>query len=489
MQSFDMEKTDNILTRLEEAAGKYPEKTVYIDGEKQVNFGEVVLKARAVGSYLLRNNTGDGPVAVMLKRSVDTIIVFLGVVYSGHAYAPVGTDIPDERREKILKKLCPSFVIDERNVKEALGDKIDHRLLDRVRQRMTVTDPLYIIFTSGSSGDPKGVITSQLSLMNYIRSYSRVMGIGPEDIMASQSPLDYIAAIRDIYVPLFTGASDVLIPKEYFMQPEILFAALNEHKVSCISWSTSALTVLSKLKAFKEAKPEYIDKVCFSGSVMSPVVLREWQDALPGVLFVNQYGPTETTASCTYQVIDHPVESDEVIPVGIPFDNYRVFLLSEDDKAVEDGEEGEIVVGGVGVTLGYINDPDRTAAAFVQNPLQSAYFDRIYRTGDIGVIKDGILMYHGRRDRQIKYMGHRVELDEIESAASAAGINGAALYDEKKEMLWFFYEGEKNTREVALALRDKLPGFMVPRKIKNLESLPLLPNGKTDFNVLRNMIH
>lgn len=491
MQSFEYGKVDNILTRLEDTAGKYPEKTAFMDSEKKVSFEEVLLKARAVGTYLLKKNIADRPVAVMLGRSVDTIIVFLGVVCSGHAYAPVGTDIPDERRYKILKKCNPAFIIDERNVKDALDEKIDHRLLDKVRERMTVTDPLYVIFTSGSSGDPKGVITSQLSLMNYISSYTRMMGIDSHDLLASQSPLDYIAAIRDIYVPIFTGAGDVLIPKEYFMQPEVLFNYLNEKKVTCISWSTSAMSVLSKLKAFKDAKPEYVDKVCFSGSVMSPLVLREWQTELPDALFVNQYGPTETTASCTYQKIDHLVEEDEVIPIGVPYDNYRVFLLSEDNRNVETGEEGEIAVGGVGVTYGYINDPERTEAAFIRNPLQSAFYDRIYKTGDIGVFReDGVLMYHGRRDRQIKYMGHRVELDEIESAAGAAGIrSAAALYDEKKENLWLFYEGEMSVRDVSLKLREKLPGFMVPRKIKNMEALPLLPNGKTDFNVLKNMIN
>ncbi len=482
---------NSILDWLESTAGKYPEKQAYIDREKHVTFGEVLLKARAVGTYLIKQNIGDGPVAVSLKRSVDTIIVFIGVVYSGHAYAPIDPDIPADRRDKILKRLRPSYTINESMVSEVLTEKIDRRLLDGVRKRMTVSDPLYVIFTSGSSGDPKGVITSHLSLMNYIESYSRVMGIDDSDVLAAQSPLDYIAAIRDIYVPLLKGASDVLIPKEFFMQPDVLFQYLNEKRVSCIGWSTSAITVLTKLKAFKDEKPECLKKICFSGSVMNGAVLRKWQEELPDALFVNQYGPTETTASCSYYRVDHRVEEDEMIPIGVPYDNYRIFLISDDGGSVKQGEKGEIAVGGIGVTLGYINDPERTAAAFIQNPLQDAYDDRIYRTGDIGEFReDGMLMFHGRRDRQIKYMGHRVELDEIESAAAASGIEvSGAVYDEEKENIWLFYEGGLSVRDVSLKLRERLPGFMIPRKIKNIEKLPVLPNGKTDFNALKFMIN
>ncbi|MBQ9549935.1 MAG: amino acid adenylation domain-containing protein [Lachnospiraceae bacterium] len=481
----------NVLDLLEDAAGKYTLKTAYSDQEKSISFEEVLLRARAVGTYLLKNNTGEGPVAVMLNRSVDTIVAFLGVVYSGHAYAPVGLDIPDERREKILKRLKPSFIINEELLPAIFEERIDRTLLDDKRRDILMTDPLYVIFTSGSGGDPKGVITSHLSLLNYIEGYAGVMGIDSDDVMAAQSPLDYIAAIRDIYVPLLTGAEDVLVPKEYFMQPDVLFDLLNEKRVSCIGWSTSAISILTKLKAFKDKKPEFLRKICFSGSVMNGAVLRKWQEELPDALFVNQYGPTETTASCTYYKLDHPVEEDEIIPIGLPYPDYRVFLLSEDDGPVKRGEEGEIAVAGAGVTLGYINDPERTAAAFTFNPLQSAFQERIYRTGDIGVFReDGLLIFHGRKDRQIKHMGHRVELDEIESAAAASGIErSAALYDGEKENLWLFYEGDTDVKTLSLSLREKLPGFMVPRKIRCVENLPLLPNGKTDFNALKSMIH
>lgn len=481
---------NSVILWLKRAAEKYPEREAYKDEGSSLTFSETLKIAGSVGTWLLKKDIPEGPVAIMLEKKPETVAVFLGTAYSGHAYAPVGTDIPEDRKEKILKRLNPSFIIDEKNVEEALKCSADQELLTKALKKTAATDPLYIIFTSGSGGDPKGVLTSHLSLMNYITSFSKVMGVTEDDVLTSQSPLDYIAAIRDIYIPLLTGASDLLVPKEFFMQPERLFSYLNENRASCMFWSVSAFTILSKLKALKSGKPEYVNKVCFSGSVMSPLCLREWQDSLEDAVFVNQYGPTETTASCTYQVVDHKVNENEVIPAGKPFDNYRVFLLSPDGKRVKTGEEGEITVGGAGVTLGYINDPERTGNAYVQNPLITSYRDIVYKTGDLGVMdEDNVLYFHGRKDRQIKYLGHRVELDEIEAAAVSSGISSsAAFYDEKKEQLWLFYEDDFDKKEVALKLRERLPGFMVPRKIERVDPFPRLPNGKTDLTELKNMI-
>ena len=362
--------------------------------------------------------------------------------------------------------------------------------LAAVRRQMSMTDPLYIIYTSGSTGNPKGVMTSHLSLMTYINAYCDVMHIEGDDVLGNQSPLDYIAAIRDIYLPLKTGCSTVIIPKEYFMEPNALFDYMNEKKVSSVGWSVSAFTILTSLGAFEETELKHLRKICFSGSVMPCRVLRKWQENLPEAHFVNQYGPTEATASCTYYIVDHTVEEDEVLPIGQAYDNYRVFLIDEHGNEPAVGEQGEICVCGPILALGYYNDWKRTDAAFTLNPLNKAYPDRMYRTGDYGRLdEDGILHFCGRMDRQIKHMGHRVELDEVEHVANV--VEGVAescvIYNKAKEVLILFYTGDCDRRSLALALRDELPGFMVPRKIKKLELLPKLPNGKYDMKKLEEM--
>ena len=504
----------NVLEWLEATVKRYDDKIAYMDQNTGISFSELWQKAKAVGSFLAENVPKKTPIAVFGDRCCQTPAAFLGVVYSGRPYAPLDVTQPALRLRNILTMMKPSAVLTDRamaplaqeilqGLPEEVGKDlpvyimeeicetvIDEGLLEGIRRRMVSIDPLYIIYTSGSTGLPKGVITSHDSLIRYIDAYAKVMGIDETDRLGNQSPLDYIAAIRDIYLPLKTGCSSVIIPKEYFMEPYKLFAYMNEREVSSVGWSVSAFTIAVTLGAFEEIAPTSLKKICFSGSVMPAKTLRTWQEHLPGSLFVNQYGPTEATASCTYYVVDHMVEADEVLPIGTAYDNYDVYILKADQTLAAPGEEGEICVAGPCLALGYYNDPERTVASFIQNPVNSSYQQRIYRSGDIGLQReDGIFEFHGRMDRQIKHMGHRVELDEIEYAANQ--IDGldecCCIYQKEKEKLHLFYSGQVDKKTVILELRQVLPGFMVPRGVKQLEALPKLANGKIDMNTLKGM--
>ena len=371
---------------------------------------------------------------------------------------------------------------------ELAESEADEAILSKIADGACEDDPLYVIFTSGSSGKPKGVITSHRSLMCYIDAYRSVMNIDRNEVLGNQSPLDYIAAIRDIYLPVYTGASTYIIPTVYFTSPVKLFEALDREKITCIGWSVSALTLPTSMGAFNHITPRYLKKICFSGSVMPCKYLKIWQEKLPDALFVNQYGPTEATASCTYYIIKEKVKDDDILPIGIPYRNYKVFLLNDDNTATAKGQKGEICVSGPILSLGYYNDPERTAASFIQNPLNGVYRELIYKTGDLGRVReDGCLEFHGRKDRQFKHLGHRVEPEEIETAAGKAeGVSAcAALYDGKKELIYLFYAGEASPKDISVYLRKILPGFMVPRKFVKSDRLPSLPNGKTDIESLK----
>lgn len=352
-------------------------------------------------------------------------------------------------------------------------------------------DPLYVIFTSGSTGKPKGVITSSQALICYIEAYTDIMGIDESDVLGNQSPLDYIAAVRDIYIPVFTGASTFIIPKENFVVPAALFKSLNEHGVTAVGWSVSVFTMMVKLGAFDKDRPVYLKKICFSGSAMPCSTLRVWQENLPDAKFVNQYGPTECTASCTYYEVGERVSDEDTLPIGKSYDNYRVFLIGEDNAPVQPGEIGEICVAGPALALGYYNNRELTEKSFIQNPLNQAYNELIYRTGDYGLMRrDGNFEFKGRKDRQIKHLGHRVELAEVDHAAlGLKSINEAcAIYLAEKEMIYLYYTGTATAKEVAVYLREKLPGYMVPRKMVLLTDMPRLANGKIDMQVLKNMM-
>lgn len=488
----------NVLEWLEHSAQEHCDKNIYNDIETSVTFGEVENLAKRIGTGLEKRLQTKAPVAVFMDRQAKTPIGFLGVVYSGRAYAPIDAKLPQQRIEKIIDRLQPEVILTEESFREAVkayaGDRevliyedliqeeVDDALLAEIREQMNVTDPLYLIFTSGSSGNPKGVMTSHEALMTYINAYAGVMGIEESDRIGNQSPLDYIAAIRDIYLPMKTGCQTFIIPKEYFMEPEKLFGFMNEKEISSVGWSVSAFTIASSLGAFEETKLTTLRKVCFSGSVMPCKCLRSWQENLPETKFVNQYGPTEATASCTYYEVDHLVEEDEVLPIGKAYEGYHVFLLKEDNTEAGVNEEGEICVTGPALAICYYHDPERTELAFTTNPLDNE--TRMYRTGDIGLMReDGVLEFHGRRDRQIKHMGHRVELDEVECAASQVdGVHeSCCIYVKAKEKLILFYTGEVEKKEVILELRKILPGFMVPRTVKKVEAIKKLPNGKIDY--------
>ena len=493
----------NVLEWLEASESLYPDKAVYIEAFKSFTFHDVLNASRNIGT-VLADVKGSAPIAVISGRKVETITAYLGIVYSGHAYAPIDGKLPRHRIDIIIETLKPSAILadsDNMDLAKELSrgipvfelEKItngdaDEDKLCNIRRNMVMTDPLYVIFTSGSTGKPKGVITSHQSLICYIESYVAVMGIDEKDRLGNQSPLDYIAAIRDIYVPLYKGCSAVIIPKEYFMEPNSLFNYMNEHKVTSVGWSVSAFTVSLSLGAFEEVKLNTLKKICFSGSVMPAPCLSVWQKNLPDAKFVNQYGPTEATASCTYYEVDHIVSQDEQLLIGRAYNNYRVFLLNEDLTETPKGEIGEICVSGPILALGYYNDPDRTKKSFIINPNYKGYPERMYRTGDYGRVReDGMLEFHGRMDRQIKHMGHRVELDEIEfSANQIEGVDECiSLYNKEKEALYLFYSGEIEKRQVILELRKVLPDFMIPRKVKQLSALPKLASGKIDMTTLK----
>ena len=205
--------------------------------------------------------------------------------------------------------------------------------------------------------------------------------------------------------------------RKFFLSPVKLLDFLCEREVTTIIWAVSALCVITTLKGFRYKVPAKLNKIMFSGELMPMNHLREWQRNIPEAMYVNLYGPSEITCNCTYYKVDRTYEEGEMLPIGIPFPNEKVFLLGEQDELItEPGKKGEICVSGTALALGYYNNKEQTDAVFVQNPLQRHYREMIYRTGDLGMYhENGDLFFLSRKDFQIKHMGHRIELGEIET--------------------------------------------------------------------------
>lgn len=494
----------NLLEYLEYTCrSQLRDKTAFWSGQDSVTFEQLRLSAQRIGSYLSHILTPRSPVIIFVDKNIETILSYLGVLYAGCYYVPVGLDLPKYRIEQILDTVQAQILITTTpqalegiqfsgqlvTVQSLLETPIDRESLSQIRRAALDIDPAYVIFTSGSTGAPKGVLESHRAVIDYIDAFAQTFSIGEDEIIGNQAPLDYIAAIRDIYLPLKTGASTVLLPKRWFSLPMKLCQAIETFGITTLCWVSSALCLFADFHAFTYGGLGSIRKVFFTGSVLPNKYLRQWQQELPAAMFVNHYGPTEITASCTYYILDRPIELDDALPIGIPFRNTQILLLDEQGAPVPSGEIGEIYVAGSCLALGYYNQPERTRESFVPHPLNPIYPQTIYRTGDLGSWgPDGNLYFHGRKDFQIKHMGHRVELGEIEGLVRQIPTitDCCCLYHHEKEQIWLFYAGEGvSAKQITVFLRERLPGFMVPRKYQYLEQFPRQINGKIDLQQLK----
>ena len=443
-------------------------------------------------------------VCVYTKKSAKTLLAYFGAVSAGCFYIPIDSSLPEMRIKTIMERSCPALIIKDDSplpegidtdillLESALSADIDMPAVSKREDGIKSEDPLYVIFTSGSTGVPKGVVASHGGVIEYIDAVTKTFGFDDTDVIGNQSPLDYDGSIRDIYGAASVGASVEIIPKQLFSVPIKLFEYLNEKKITSISWAVSAVSLPVTFGAFDACLPKYIRRVLFAGSVMPPSKLKVWQKNLPGALYVNHYGPTETTGTCTYHIVDKEVSDDTVLPIGKPFENTEVVLIKEDGSEAGIGEVGEICVISGGLALGYYKDSEKTNEVFCEWTFPSGKKERMYKTGDLAKKdENGVLWFHGRRDHQIKHMGHRIELGEIECAAREIGEvkDCACLYHKEKEHIYLFYVGgDINKRMITLELRKRLPDFMLPRRFIRMDSLPLRPNGKTDIQVLKEML-
>ena len=493
----------NILTYLEATAERLPDKLAFSTGKEGMSFSELLGASRSIGSRLISCGAEHEPIIVFMDKHPRALAAFFGAIYAGCFYVCLDEKMPEARMRAILDSVAPRFLIcDVKNAKkaEALGventfvyDGIcdfekDIDGLARVRAEQCDTDAIYVVFTSGSTGVPKGVVACHRSVIDYTESLTEAIGFTEETVFGNQTPLYFDAPLKEIMPTLKLGATTYFIPKVNFSFPVRLIEYLNEYRINTVCWVVSALTQISSLGALENNAPRYLTTVCFGSEVFPKKQYDLWRAALPEARFFNLYGPTEATGMSCYWFADRALGEDESIPVGRPFDNTRILLLTDEGKRAEQGETGEICITGTCLTMGYYNAPARTAEVFTQNPLNRAYPELIYRTGDIGRYNDyGELCFVCRKDNQIKHMGHRIELGEIETAAlKLSGVARAlCVYDADSKRIVLFYTGEPVESGVNSALCEALPRYMLPAVIERLDAMPLTDNGKIDRRALK----
>lgn len=492
------------LEYLKQTLVTHPNDIAVIDPHIQLSFQQL---ARAIQKLSQRLKVSRQPIAVLLPKSSLCLASLLACTYSNNFYVPLDTETPAPRLKAILDNLEPAAIFTQQpwaDKLHSLGFPENRTLLIEENWHQSLpqlepfdlpanridTDPAYIIYTSGSTGTPKGVVISHRSIIDYIEWARATFPLQKPQRIASQAPFYFDNSVLDIYLCLSTASTLYIPPAELFAFPIRILEYLQKHQITFLFWVPFILTQIANSGALEHSLPQSLEQVLFAGEVMPTRTLRLWQQTLPNVLFANLYGPTEITVDCTFYIANQILEDSMSLPIGFPCRNTDILVLNEENLPVSGQEVGELCVRGSSLALGYWNSPEKTAAAFVQNPLNPHYPERIYRTGDLVYSNQhGELIFVGRADSQIKHLGYRIELGEIETALlSLPEIqHGCVLYHvERKEITAFFESATSlSARELRQKLLALLPKYMVPVQYHQLTQLPRNPNGKIDRLQLR----
>ncbi|HEX7736569.1 MAG TPA: amino acid adenylation domain-containing protein, partial [Ktedonobacteraceae bacterium] len=486
------------------------EHLTYAELNARANHLATLLRARGVGPEVL--------VGVYLPRSLDLIISVLGILKAGGAYFALDLDAPPQRLASLLELAEPSLVVSNAALAPSLPEQIRSHsarifhceLVGQTMPERAPANPVntsspqnlaYLVFTSGSTGQPKGVLVPHRGAVSYLSAIIHCFHLHPGMTVLQNPPLTFDAAVRDIFSTLLTGARLVMMPTRDAKDTGRILAHLRQHQVThVLSLVPSFLRALLDT-AEPAARPLFPSlRFLLVGGEHLPLSLVAQARRVfnPQIEITNHYGPTETTMSATFYRLPAWMQltgqAGENALSGRPFPNKQVYLLDRYGSPVPQGVVGEVYVGGPGVTRGYLGRPQETAERFVPHPFSSEPGERLYRTGDLARYRpDGVIEFLGRRDRQVKLRGYRVELGEIEAVLRQhTGVREVVVMMREDQpgdqRLVAYIVPQPHEQPAVSSLRGhaqaRLPGALVPSAFQLLTAWPLLPNGKLDRGAL-----
>ena len=496
----------NLIELFEETVKCYPQKIAVIDKDREITFSALHQQSLRLASRLISMGIAQNkPVGVFLDKSIESVYANLGILYAGDFYMNLDIKTPAERIRNIIQLVEPAAIISTtRQIKPIEGiiplttqvilldeadetADVDATAILRRLSTIIDTDPSCIINTSGSTGTPKGVVLNHKSFFDFIEWAIDTFHFGDDLVMGSLSPIVFDIYSFELCMLMAKASTLVVLPAHLAAFPAKILEVLEQHKVNFLFWVPTIMVNIANMDLLSAFKLESLKTVWFAGEVFPTKQYNYWHHHLPQTTFANLYGPIEITLDCTYYIINKEIPDEEPLPIGYPCRNTDILVLDDEDRLVKEANvEGELCVRGTSLAMGYYNNPEKTAAAFVQNPLNKAYPEVIYRTGDIVCYnEEGLIMFKGRKDNIVKHQGYRTDLGEIEHViinTLKLVKNGCIVYNQAEKQITLFYEAEEEVpvTEFRLSIGKVLPKYMIPTAYHRLEQLQRNANGKID---------
>ena len=497
----------NLIEYFIETVNRFPNRMAVVEGERQLSFVELDQKARQLAKVVVDTcNCKNRPIAMFMPKCIEAAVADLAITYSGNAYMNLDVKNPAERLGNIFALIQPAAVVTNSRYKAIIepvaGDKVkvinieelaaaseipsQEYFLERNKDLID-TDPYCIINTSGSTGTPKGVVLNHKSFIDFMAQTFDEYRFTENDVIGSLSPVVFDIWSYELCLLQGKGACIVVIPDTYSAFPVKILQLMQQQKVTYIFWVPTIMVNMANMGLLQQIPLPELRLCWFAGEVFPTKQFNIWRHSLPQTTFANFYGPIEITLDCVYYTIEREIADDEPIPIGKPFRNTSILILDENNHNItETNKEGELCIRGTSLAMGYYNNPEKTAAAFVQNPLNHSYPEIIYRTGDLVFINDrDEIVFKGRRDSLIKHMGYRIELGEIEHViinTLKLVKNGCVVYNHQRKEITLYYEAENEltAADFRKAIGNTLPKYMIPVVYHHLTELKRNTNGKID---------
>jgi amino acid adenylation domain-containing protein len=508
------------------SAERYPDRTAVEDGDRHLTYAELETRSNRVANLLREVGVSRGDrVGLYLDKSLEAVVGIYGILKCGAAYAPLDPRAPIQRLAYIARdcglrvlisgiekaEQCDQLVASEAPIEDVVVANQDDdesirlsgvRVLttkDIERQETTAPedrtislDLAYILYTSGSTGQPKGVMLSHQNALAFVRWTVQTLGVGPDDRLSNHAPLHFDLSVFDLYAAAMAGAVVVLVPPELSVFPVQIRDFIRRNAITVWYSVPSILSMLTVRGGLKTEGFPALRTILFAGEVFPTRYLRQLMQLLPRVRFLNLYGPTETNVCTWYEVPSLPEDATEPIPIGRAIDDVEVFAVTDGGAVAGVGEVGELHVRGNTVMHGYWGDAERTARALVGDPRRGQACDLAYRTGDLVRLRaDGVYELLGRRDHQIKSRGYRIELGEIETTLyshpdvlECAVIAVPDALVTNRIVAFVVARNGLTERELLEVAAVRVPAYMVPELIEFRDELPKTSTGKVDRQAL-----